>query len=234
VSQATQGRRRSAAWRVQPTSDHVWPLAGERSSRSRNSFSSAPRGARATPSPAICLPTLSSASAAWLSALATSCRSLGQDAASFPEIPLPRLRHHPLSGRSSSIRKFRAFTSGAGTSVADDRRMPRRLRPRVKVFHRVAPRKGGHADMPGVNNELHHFGWNGCSSCLCPNTPHPHVERRYLIVPDLRSSNIHIFDTKPDPRHLCQRACRCRGHGVRRRRAPAESSTVIDGVHLRR
>ena len=29
--------------------------------------------------------------------------------------------------------------------------------------------------------------------------PHPHVERRYLVVPGLRSSRIHILDTKPDP-----------------------------------
>src|SRR5213594_3104734 len=38
------------------------------------------------------------------------------------------------------------------------------------------------------------------SSCLCPQAPHPHVERRYLIVPGLRSSRIHIIDTKPDVR----------------------------------
>jgi methanethiol oxidase len=58
----------------------------------------------------------------------------------------------------------------------------------------------GNVSMPGAGDELHHFGWNACSSCLCPNAPHPHVERRYLIVPGLRSSNIHILDTKPDPR----------------------------------
>ena len=58
----------------------------------------------------------------------------------------------------------------------------------------------GRAEMPGVGDELHHFGWNACSSCLCPNAPHPHVERRYLIVPGLRSSNIHILDTRPDPK----------------------------------
>src|SRR5512132_621342 len=52
-----------------------------------------------------------------------------------------------------------------------------------------------------VGDELHHFGWNACSSCLCPNAPHPHVERRYLVVPGLRSSRIHILDIKPDPRH---------------------------------
>ena len=55
--------------------------------------------------------------------------------------------------------------------------------------------------MPNPGDELHHFGWNACSSCLCPNAPHPHVERRYLVVPGLRSSRIHILDTKPDPKN---------------------------------
>ncbi len=54
--------------------------------------------------------------------------------------------------------------------------------------------------MPGIGDELHHFGWNACSSALCPWAPHPHVERRYLLVPGLRSSNIHIVDVKGDPR----------------------------------
>jgi selenium-binding protein 1 len=57
----------------------------------------------------------------------------------------------------------------------------------------------GQVDMPGTGDELHHFGWNACSSCLCPSSPHPHMERRYLVVPGLRSSRIHILDTKPDP-----------------------------------
>jgi selenium-binding protein 1 len=54
-------------------------------------------------------------------------------------------------------------------------------------------------EMPYVGDELHHFGWNACSSALCPYAPHPHLERRYLIVPGLRSSRIYIIDTKPDP-----------------------------------
>jgi selenium-binding protein 1 len=29
----------------------------------------------------------------------------------------------------------------------------------------------------------------------------PHVERRYLVVPGIHSSRIHIIDTKPDPRN---------------------------------
>jgi selenium-binding protein 1 len=58
----------------------------------------------------------------------------------------------------------------------------------------------GQVDMPGTGDELHHFGWNACSSCLCPYSPHPHMERRFLIVPGLRSSRIHILDTKPNPR----------------------------------
>ena len=58
----------------------------------------------------------------------------------------------------------------------------------------------GRTSMPNAGDELHHFGWNACSSALCPYAPHPHVERRYLIVPGLRSSRIHVLDTKPDPR----------------------------------
>ena len=53
----------------------------------------------------------------------------------------------------------------------------------------------------GSGNELHHFGWSACSAALCPNSPHPHIERRYLVIPGLRSSRIFIADTKPDPRH---------------------------------
>jgi len=58
----------------------------------------------------------------------------------------------------------------------------------------------GRTAMPNTGDELHHFGWNACSSCLCPNAPHPHVERRYLVVPGLRSSRLHILDTKPAPK----------------------------------
>jgi methanethiol oxidase len=60
----------------------------------------------------------------------------------------------------------------------------------------------GRLDLPTIGDELHHFGWNACSTALCPYAPHPHVERRYLIVPGLRSSRIHVIDTKPDPRQL--------------------------------
>jgi selenium-binding protein 1 len=68
--------------------------------------------------------------------------------------------------------------------------------PKSKTYAKIL----GRVEMPTVGDELHHFGWNACSSCLSPNAPHPHVERRYLIVPGLRSSNIHVLDTKPNPR----------------------------------
>ena len=55
-------------------------------------------------------------------------------------------------------------------------------------------------EVPTVGDELHHSGWNACSSALCPYAPHPHVERRYLMLPALRSSRIFMFDVKPDPR----------------------------------
>jgi len=58
----------------------------------------------------------------------------------------------------------------------------------------------GRVDMPAPGDELHHFGWNACSSHLCPWSPHAHAERRYLIVPGIVSSKIHVIDTQPDPR----------------------------------
>ncbi len=54
--------------------------------------------------------------------------------------------------------------------------------------------------MPDIGDELHHFGWNACSAALCPSSPRPHVERRYLLVPGLRSSRMHVMDVKPEPR----------------------------------
>ncbi len=59
----------------------------------------------------------------------------------------------------------------------------------------------GWLEMPYPGDELHHFGWNACSASLCPSSPHPHIERRYLLVPGLRSSRIYVVDTKPDPRN---------------------------------
>jgi selenium-binding protein 1 len=68
--------------------------------------------------------------------------------------------------------------------------------PTSKAYGRLV----GQTDMTTPGDELHHFGWNACSSCLCPYAPHPHMERRYLVVPGINSSRIHILDTKPDPR----------------------------------
>ena len=56
----------------------------------------------------------------------------------------------------------------------------------------------GRCTLPNFGDELHHFGWNACSSALCPYAPHPHVERRYLIVPGIRSSRLYVIDTKSD------------------------------------
>ena len=48
--------------------------------------------------------------------------------------------------------------------------------------------------MPDVGDELHHFGWNRCSSaCHGP-------DRSHLIVPGFRSSRIHVLNVADDPR----------------------------------
>jgi selenium-binding protein 1 len=48
--------------------------------------------------------------------------------------------------------------------------------------------------MPNVGDELHHYGWNRCSSaCHGP-------DRSHLIVPGFRSSRVHIVNVADDPR----------------------------------
>jgi selenium-binding protein 1 len=72
------------------------------------------------------------------------------------------------------------------------------VRPKSPQYGQVVSR----LELPFAGDELHHFGWNACSSALCPGMPHPHVERRYLVVPGLRSSRLYVIDTQPDPRRL--------------------------------
>ena len=57
-----------------------------------------------------------------------------------------------------------------------------------KVIHRL--------EMPGIGDELHHMGWNACSSCFDDSS----MERGYLLLPGVRSNNIHVVDTITDPR----------------------------------
>jgi selenium-binding protein 1 len=48
--------------------------------------------------------------------------------------------------------------------------------------------------MPNLGDELHHFGWNRCSSaCHGP-------DRSHLVVPGFRSSRIHFVNVADDPR----------------------------------
>ena len=51
-------------------------------------------------------------------------------------------------------------------------------------------------EMPGIGDELHHMGWNACSSCHDDSG----MERKYLLLPGVRSSNIHIVDCGSNPR----------------------------------
>ena len=49
--------------------------------------------------------------------------------------------------------------------------------------------------MPNVGDELHHYGWQVCSSAC-----HSQLARQYMIVPGFRTSNVHVVDVASDPR----------------------------------
>src|SRR5262249_6464634 len=83
--------------------------------------------------------------------------------------------------------------------------------------------------MPNVGDELHHFGWNRCSSaCHGP-------DRSHLIVPGFRSSRIHILNVSDDPRRpriekVIEREELVRATGLTRphtvHRSPAENMLI--------
>ena len=83
-----------------------------------------------------------------------------------------------------------------------------------QVIHRTA--------MPNVGDELHHFGWNACSSCHGDE----HKARRFLIVPGFRSSRIHILDTAGP---AC--AAPAQGRSSRTRSRPRPKLTAPHTVH---
>ncbi|XP_069506440.1 methanethiol oxidase-like isoform X2 [Ambystoma mexicanum] len=56
-----------------------------------------------------------------------------------------------------------------------------------QVIHRLP--------MTNLNDELHHSGWNACSSCYGDATK----ARKYLILPSVISSRIYVIDTVTDP-----------------------------------
>ena len=67
--------------------------------------------------------------------------------------------------------------------------------PRSETFGRIVHQ----VLMPHTGDEFHHFGWNACSSALSPLTGHAFLERRYLIIPGIRSSRIYVIDVKGGP-----------------------------------
>ena len=60
--------------------------------------------------------------------------------------------------------------------------------PISKVIHRM--------HLPYVGDEVHHTGWNACSSCF----DNPNRNRNRLIMPGLLSSRIYAVDVATDPK----------------------------------
>ncbi|KAB2092330.1 hypothetical protein E1A91_A02G024300v1 [Gossypium mustelinum] len=57
-----------------------------------------------------------------------------------------------------------------------------------KVIHRLS--------MPYIGDELHHSGWNACSSCHGD----PSADRRFLVLPSFLSSRVYVIDTQKNPK----------------------------------
>lgn len=65
------------------------------------------------------------------------------------------------------------------------------VNPRSDSYSRIVHQ----TPMPNVGDELHHYGWQVCSSAC-----HSDLKRQYLIVPGFRSSRLHVVDVGSDSR----------------------------------
>ena len=96
----------------------------------------------------------------------------------------------PQAAVEESEREQTAYVMGlyTGSDVAEsDFLAVVDLDPDSETYTEIVDR----VSMPNTGDELHHFGWNACSSSC-------HVgglERRHLLVPGQRSSRIHVIDT---------------------------------------
>src|SRR5262249_19053114 len=99
----------------------------------------------------------------------------------------PRIFATPADARKSPPETLAyVVATYAGTPVKEpDYLATIDVDPKSETYGRVIHR----LKMPNRGDELHHYGWNACASC------HGKCLRRYLIVPGLGSSRIHIVDT---------------------------------------
>lgn len=58
----------------------------------------------------------------------------------------------------------------------------------IQVIHRL--------ELPNMNDEVHHTGWNACSSCFGD----PTKKRNLFILPGLISSRLYSVDVETNPK----------------------------------
>jgi methanethiol oxidase len=107
-------------------------------------------------------------------------------------------RGQPAQQHRVVLRLAGGGVEGAAGGVALPRLPARGHGGRTPDFLAVVDAEDGRivheTPMPNIGDELHHFGWNRCSSaCHGP-------DRSHLIVPGFRSSRIHVVNVADDPR----------------------------------
>jgi selenium-binding protein 1 len=96
-----------------------------------------------------------------------------------------------MSGPRESLIYVTCIYSGTGTEMPDylgTVDVDPSSETYSKVIHRLP--------MPHLGDELHHSGWNACSSCHGDSS----VARRFLVLPSLISGRIYTIDTVKNPR----------------------------------
>jgi selenium-binding protein 1 len=139
------------------------------------------------------------AGAAGAVATASMIGGLSRSDAQEPPVACPdcATTYESPAAAMKAPRETLAYVTTTAVGVADrpDYLAVVDLDPASKTYSQVVHR----LSMPSAGDELHHFGWNACSSCHAEAAKTGEHLRRYLILPGLRSSRIVIADAL-DPR----------------------------------
>ena len=113
-----------------------------------------------------------------------------------PASPDPTFYRSPAEAAAAPAEKLAYVVAFDRAAQRPDALTVVDVNPGSSTFGQVV----GWADLPSAGNELHHFGWNACSSALAhEGHATDDLRRRYLLLPGLRSSEVHVYDTHPDP-----------------------------------
>lgn len=100
----------------------------------------------------------------------------------------------PLNALQNGLREKLLYVSTVSLTSKQDKLLVVDVDPESCNYNQIV----GACKLPTIGDELHHFGWNSCSSCYFD----VNCKRNKLILPCLNSSKIYVIEVGEDGKDL--------------------------------